>query len=1495
MSGRPKSMDSHPLNGGLRRIYRRIARLRGSATRTTAPRHTSEPLLEALEPRVLLSNNPFINPSFELKNVPTPLPGWDTVGVVSVASDKSSAPEAPDGTHYAVLSTGPLSPGVPTLEAFLGNDANGRSLQNYYGDAFRGSAISQTVMIPAHSTLLFQWDFVTHETTPNFAGKNDTALLWITDGAPTELANTSSDMFTPVGGITFLGAEHTGFQTYMKSFVQPTTITINAVVVDVDSSVFLPGESTSYLLLDNFQVTPTPTPDEFDDAFSLSGTSDQVTNYSTLTATKQAGEPDHAGDPGSSSMWWEWTAPYTGQVTVDTVGSGFDTLLAVYNGGPTVFDITEVASNDDHASNATTSRVTFNATAGTTYHIAVDGKAGEQGTLDLHLDQVEPPTIDIKQNNLSFPDGSLFDFGVVPIDIVRERTFDITNTGETPLVLQGTDPVHIVKTGIQNGVFEVTQQPTITTLQPNESTTFTVAYTGRLLSDRSVVDIANEVRPSLSIATNDPDTPYYSVDLTGSGGLTPTATITTGTAENPRISSIFSVPGGSIGPLNLVVPRVTLSLTKPGNTHLTVTLISPLDDEVRLIDTVVNGDLVETTFDDNAPTAFTLGSTPYTGLFTPLEPLTAVSYDPFEPGIWRIIIDVTGPATLDELSLQLFVNHYIPGPFEPVATGPSSPPGTADVFEDDNAAAQAVPISPYGVAQNDHSISQLGQDVDWVSFTLEWDSEVVIQATGIGPHDTVIYLYDHDPCEGDPVGCPGENNYLATNDDAPEIGFWSRIELLGADALSAGTYYVLVNEWGNDDVIDSYDLMISANPLISPELDLVNLETGLGLLPEQPVALQATEQGSPDSKAHLRIMNNGDADLRIDTIDLEGTGYSLAGVPNPLPTTLIPGEMFDFTVLLDAGLSPGEYTGTVTITSNDPDQPTRILNVSGQVTAPALAVGPQLVIGIDDPGFTVGLGWVESASGDKYFKQPGTGDSAASWTFTGLQPGLYRVWVDWTPGFNRSTDAPYTVMDGTQAVGTTEIDQRWPPDDEIDHDANRWERLGDGFGITSDTLSVLLRDDAASPGFLIAETVRIQRIGSLPDQIVSLNDPGFSVTDGWILSGSGDKYYKLPGAGSETATWTFSGLAPGEYLVSATWSHAGNRALDASFTVLDGGVPLTTVQVDQQVAPVGESVQGEVYQPLGVSHSVLSGTLTVQLSDLATNGFLIAESVRIQRIGDPIHHLVDIGDTGFVATTGWLLSGTGDKYFKSPGNGSETIHWTFDGLAPAVYRVMAWWPAAGNRAPNADFRVLDGDTPVSSIEVDQRLAPNDFTIRGGQWEQLGGLHTIVSGELKVRLTDLASSGFIIAGAVMIEQVDDPPTRIVELNDPGFSVTPGWLLSAGGDKYYKQNGAGNESATWTFTDLTPGVYRVSVLWTPGANRATDAPFTVYDGLNLLATADVDQTQSPDDLVSNGRTWEDLGISFDIYDTALIVELNDAATAGFLIAESIRIERLDDLLM
>ena len=122
-----------------------------------------------------------------------------------------------------------------------------------------------------------------------------------------------------------------------------------------------------------------PSNDNFANAETLTGRVGYVDGYNT-DATKEAGEPNHAGNPGGASIWYVWTAPYAGRMTLSLCYSEFDTLLAVYTGTQLV-NLQEVASNDNVCGSQ--SRLTFTTVAGETYRIAVDGANGATGYFEL--------------------------------------------------------------------------------------------------------------------------------------------------------------------------------------------------------------------------------------------------------------------------------------------------------------------------------------------------------------------------------------------------------------------------------------------------------------------------------------------------------------------------------------------------------------------------------------------------------------------------------------------------------------------------------------------------------------------------------------------------------------------------------------------------------------------------------------------------------------------------------------------------------------------------------------------------------------------------------------------------------------------------------------------------------------------------------------------------------------------------------------------------------
>ncbi|MFZ9864001.1 MAG: S8 family serine peptidase [Ilumatobacteraceae bacterium] len=121
--------------------------------------------------------------------------------------------------------------------------------------------------------------------------------------------------------------------------------------------------------------------DMFAGAKVLGSTAGTIVSRNT-NASAEVGEPSHGGSTASKSMWFEYTPASSGQISIDTVGSSFDTVLAVYTGNA-LNALTVVASNDD-AKGGLTSAVSITATAGTRYLVAVDGWRGASGNISLN-------------------------------------------------------------------------------------------------------------------------------------------------------------------------------------------------------------------------------------------------------------------------------------------------------------------------------------------------------------------------------------------------------------------------------------------------------------------------------------------------------------------------------------------------------------------------------------------------------------------------------------------------------------------------------------------------------------------------------------------------------------------------------------------------------------------------------------------------------------------------------------------------------------------------------------------------------------------------------------------------------------------------------------------------------------------------------------------------------------------------------------------------------
>jgi len=141
------------------------------------------------------------------------------------------------------------------------------------------------------------------------------------------------------------------------------------------------------------QAAP-PTNDTFANATTVTEPVPFTNSVDTTQATVEPTDPDSNCAGPENTVWYSYTPSTSGFVQANTFGSDYDTVLSVWTG--TSGNLTEVTCNDDTSGGTTgvESKVIWNATASTTYHIMAGTCCGG-GQLVFTVDTSAAPfTID---------------------------------------------------------------------------------------------------------------------------------------------------------------------------------------------------------------------------------------------------------------------------------------------------------------------------------------------------------------------------------------------------------------------------------------------------------------------------------------------------------------------------------------------------------------------------------------------------------------------------------------------------------------------------------------------------------------------------------------------------------------------------------------------------------------------------------------------------------------------------------------------------------------------------------------------------------------------------------------------------------------------------------------------------------------------------------------------------------------------------------------------
>jgi hypothetical protein len=225
--------------------------------------------------------------------------------------------------------------------------------------------------------------------------------------------------------------------------------------------------------------------------------------FSTVGATRDTGEPIHCGIGGGRSEWFAYQAETNGTLRIDTEGSSFDTVLAVYIGpGDSYATLTNVACDNNSGSNGLTSKVIFQATQGTIYWIAVDGVGNASGTVRLNFALGQPLALTAHPQSSTVPSGTNVTFSVTASGMTNysyQWRFNGTNlpgatgssftrvgvqashSGSYEVVVR--NPINMLTSAVAvlsvySGTLSITSQPQSVAVLPGASAAFSVGATG---------------------------------------------------------------------------------------------------------------------------------------------------------------------------------------------------------------------------------------------------------------------------------------------------------------------------------------------------------------------------------------------------------------------------------------------------------------------------------------------------------------------------------------------------------------------------------------------------------------------------------------------------------------------------------------------------------------------------------------------------------------------------------------------------------------------------------------------------------------------------------------------------------------------------------------------------------------------------------------------------------------------------------------------------------
>jgi hypothetical protein len=446
----------------------------------------------------------------------------------------------------------------------------------------------------------------------------------------------------------------------------------------------------------------------------------------------------------------------------------------------------------------------------------------------------------------------------------------------------------------------------------------------------------------------------------------------------------------------------------------------------------------------------------------------------------------------------------------------------------------------------------------------------------------------------------------------------------------------------------------------------------------------------------------------------------------------------------------GSYSGpdSFTYKANDGQADSNVATVSLTVQATA-----PVILDNGLPGYTEAGGWYGAAigfGGSLRYAPAGNGSSTATWQASNLAAGTYLVQATWNGYYNHATNAPFSIYDGNTLLTTAPVSQQPDPNADATAGGFPFQTLAT-VTVTSGTLRVVLSDNAN--GYVVADAVRIAPTAA---PTIDLNWSGGGLSNVPATATTSTPF-------TVTRTYTITNSNPANTVPAFTIGY---------YASADGSLANATL-IGSETVPAGQAAGTYTGASPPLQFSVAgSYYLVARLDDggaipETNEGNNLTQSAQQVLVSGAT--ILDNGQPGYSDAGGWSdapLGYGGSLRYAAAGNGSATATWQATGLASGAYLVQATWNSYPNHATNAPFSIYDGNTLLTTVQVNQQPTPTaDATVNGIPFQTIATV-TVSSGTLRVVLSNNAN-GYVVADALRIAPTVAPT---IDLNWSGGGLS-----------------------------------------------------------------------------------------------------------------------------